>query len=449
MASIQLKLIAGPLALIAAAAVAGAPAVVWAQARGGPPPGIPAGPPTGLPSNPGGRRGFPDIPAHGPPPWANDASENRADGIARAELARSQAISAVQRKRAAARANANPDAYELDRSGALAIRGEVLATGLNAADFAKIERHGFSVIRRQEVEGLGTTLAVLNRANTPVARALDLLRRVAPNGIYAPNHVMFESGAARPTADPQRETVGRALHNAKVGMIDTEVAPSVGQEPGVRLFSRNFTGAAGRPELHGTAVAELIARPTGNITIYAAAIFGGDAHDGTSELLIRALGWMAAQRVPVINVSMVGPANPIVGVLIGKLISLGFTIVAPVGNDGPAAKLLFPASYPGVVAVSGAGADGRILPEASRVRRVDFVAPGIAMIKDQVGRQTQVRGTSFAAPIVSRLLANDIAMPDRKTAMSALATLAKKARRPARESRWYGYGLIGEASGQP
>jgi subtilisin family serine protease len=350
-----------------------------------------------------------------------------------------------EQRRATARAKADPAAYELDRNGALAIRGEVLATGLEATDLAMIERKGFSVKRGEEIAGLGTTLAVLMHDGMSAVRAIGILRRIAPHGSYALNNVMFESGtASAQTPSPSRPGDARG-RPSKVGMIDTGVAPQVGAAPRIRLVQRNFAAGDSHPDLHGTAVADLIARESGAVTIYAADIFGSDPHGGTSELLIRALGWMASERVPVVNVSMVGPANPIVEAITEKLIGLGFTIVAPVGNDGTAAKPLYPASYRGVIAVSAAGADGRLLPEASRVRRVDFVAPGIATVSIS-GRQTEIRGTSFAAPVVSRLLADQIEAPDREAALRAIAMLVRNAQRPKKDRRWYGYGLVGEVA---
>jgi subtilisin family serine protease len=154
---------------------------------------------------------------------------------------------------------------------------------------------------------------------------------------------------------------------------------------------------------------------------------------------------MASELVPVVNISMVGPANDIVGSVTQNLIRQGYTIVAPVGNDGSAALPLYPASYPGVIAVSAAADNGRLLPEASRVHRVDFVAPGVATVLDTSGRATIVRGTSFAAPIVSRLFADQITVPDHGSAHRALMQLVRSAIRPRSDGQWYGHGLVGRA----
>lgn len=404
--------------------------VAYGQGRGGMPGGIAA---------PGG------MPMPGPPDWAGNSSDRAATGLERADAPQEQRLSRPQTDRAAAIAKAAPENYELDRSGALAIRAEVLVTGLDAARLARIERAGFSVLRRSEIPDLGISLAVVTHEGMSATRALERLRRIDPDGAYDLNHVFFESGAGvvgGPAAAAPAATGGGT---AVVGLIDTGVADTVDSSPGIRVLRRSFAPGESSAGLHGTAVATLIARKPGRVTIYAADIFGVGPRGGTAELLVRALGWMANQKVPVINVSMVGPANGLVSNVVRDLTGRGFTIVAPVGNDGSAAKLLFPASYPGVIAVSAADTNGRLLPEASRVKRVDFVGPGIATVSDLTGRATIVRGTSFAAPVVSRLIADYVRAPDPVSARQAIARLSQSAVRPRSGGSWFGHGLIGVA----
>jgi hypothetical protein len=402
------------------------------------------------------------VPAFGPPAWANipssqgaaaATSSHAAFGLERAELAQTQRLSRQQTDRAAAVAKVAPQAYELDRNGALAIRGEVLASGLDAVRLARIEKAGFSVVRRNEVPELGVSLFVLTHAGMSAARALDQLRRIDPDGTYDVNHIFFEGGrhkigrpaALAPMVSASASTPAASRRGTVVGLIDTGVAGVFDNVGRVHLQRRNFAPTQGVPGLHGTAVAALLARAPGVITIYAADIFGVGPRGGTTELLVRALAWMAGERVPVINVSMVGPANALLAPIIRTMIDRGFTIVAPVGNDGAAARPLFPASYPGVIAVSAADAAGQLLPEASRVRRVDFVGPGIATVPDPAGRATTVRGTSFAAPIISRDIADQVHMPDPDAARQAIARLSRSAVRPKSGAKWFGHGMIGVA----
>ena len=81
-------------------------------------------------------------------------------------------------------------------------------------------------------------------------------------------------------------------------------------------------------------------------------------------------------------------------------------VVAAVGNDGTAAPPAYPASYGGVVAVTGIDGRGRVLFEAGTASHLDYAAPGAditAMGLD--GRREKLRGTSFAAPLVAARIA--------------------------------------------
>jgi subtilisin family serine protease len=76
----------------------------------------------------------------------------------------------------------------------------------------------------------------------------------------------------------------------------------------------------------------------------------------------------------------------------------GIQLVAAVGNDGPAAPPQYPASYPGVIAVTGVDARGRALREAGKAAHLDFAAPGADMAAALPGQgYATVRGTSSAA----------------------------------------------------
>lgn len=416
---------------------AGCGSVVHSQARGG---GMPSGMPGGMP---GGMSMPTDISSHGRPEWVDNASSRAATGFERAEMAQDMRLSKSQADRAASIARGSPSDYELDRNGALAIRGEVLVSGLDDARLARIERAGFRIVRRSEIPDLGISLAVVTHDDMSAARAAERLRRIDPDGRFDLNNVYFESRGRleqrSSSPSPAQEGAGRTV---TVGMIDTGVAAVIDKPGRVRVVRRSF-GAGQEAAAHGTAVAALLSREPGSVTIYAADIFGSGSRGGTAELLARALGWMAGEHVPVINISMVGPPNGLIATATRMLIARGYTIVAPVGNDGPAARLLYPAGYPGVIAVSAADANGRLLPEASRVKRTDFVGPGIATVPDLSGHATLVRGTSFAAPIVSRKLADLMTSPDPLAARRALMSLSNSAIRPRADRSFLGRGLIG------
>jgi subtilisin family serine protease len=107
----------------------------------------------------------------------------------------------------------------------------------------------------------------------------------------------------------------------------------------------------------------------------------------------------------VINVSLVGPSNRLLERAIKAVQARGIEIVAAVGNDGPAAPPQYPASYAGVIAITGVDAKGRALPEAGKATHLDFAAPGADMAAALPGQgYARVRGTSFAAPLAAARL---------------------------------------------
>jgi subtilisin family serine protease len=146
--------------------------------------------------------------------------------------------------------------------------------------------------------------------------------------------------------------------------------------------------------------------------------------------------------------SIVGPPNQTLERVVGAMVRRGHLLVAAVGNDGPAAPPLYPASYPGVVGVSAVDKRGRVLLEAGRGPQVMFAAPGNNMVSAAPGEPAfrQVRGTSFAAPIVTAMLAEHLAQPGTPGAAQALALLAKKAVRldAASVSNETGLGIVGQ-----
>ncbi len=179
--------------------------------------------------------------------------------------------------------------------------------------------------------------------------------------------------------------------------------------------------------------------------LYADDVFCGVATGGAVDAVAEALAWLVHERVAVINVSLVGPPNVILEAVVRSVISRGFIIVAAVGNDGPAAPPLYPASYPGVVGVTAVDGRRHVLVEAARGPQVRFAAPGADMV---AARSPQgfdaVRGTSFAAPLVACMLAAEMREPDPAAAARAISALASRAVDLGAHGLdpVYGYGLV-------
>jgi subtilisin family serine protease len=162
--------------------------------------------------------------------------------------------------------------------------------------------------------------------------------------------------------------------------------------------------------------------------------------------IVAGLAELAQQDVRVINVSIVGPDNAVLGAIIRALLARSIAIVAAAGNDGPNAAPLYPAAYPGVIAVSAVDAKQRVLPEASGGGHISFAAPGADMLAALPGGGfANVRGTSYAAPLVSGLVARALDGHDAASAASIVQQLAASARDRGSKGRdrRYGYGLVG------
>lgn len=346
---------------------------------------------------------------------------------------------------------------ERDPRGEAIIRGEVTAFAPSDAALMAAREAGFSVIRELSLEGLDARIVVFRApAGVSTRRALRRLQALDREGAYDFNHLYLPVGAALlvtqdESAAPDAPT--QAVPRVRIGLVDGGV---VEEHPALQAATIHRYGCEGSPvpSAHGTAVASLLvghdkdfrgAAPGG--TLYAADIYCGRTTGGAADAFAGALAWLARQDVAVINTSIVGPPNRILEAVVRALVDRGHLIVAAVGNDGPAARPLYPAAYAGTVGVTGVNARRQVLREAGRGPHVDFAAPGTEMLA--AGTQAiyaEVHGTSFAAPLVAGLLATALEHPDPRAAREAIADLAASAvdlGRPGRDEI-YGEGLVAE-----
>src|SRR3989440_259149 len=274
------------------------------------------------------------------------------------------------------------DVLEADPHGAPMVRGEVLALSPSTAALRAAGAAGFSVVRESVSAEPGTRVVVLHAAGS-TARALARLQGLDPAGVYDFNHLYSDS----------------ALHGA----------------------------ARGSP-------------------LYAVDVFCGLPTGGAVDSVAEAFAWLLRGQVPVINVSLVGPPNRTLAGIVQNVLARGHLVVAAVGNDGPAAPPLYPAAWPGVVAVTAVDARQQVLVEALRGAQVKFAAPGADMAAAGPRQgYALVRGTSFASPIVAGLLALELPTPDESAARQAVAALAARAvdlGTPGLDPV-YGHGLVG------
>lgn len=345
----------------------------------------------------------------------------------------------------------HPEQLTLDARGNPVVRGELVLDSPSDALLRAAAAAGFAVLREQRADELGLHVVVLATPPglTP-EQAEQRLRAIEPgwqggaNPLYLPSSSLPSRGAAGGAAPAARAE--------RVGLVDGGIDS---QHPALRATAIEQQGCERPlPTPHGTAVASLLVGQDGDFhgavqaqRLYAADVYCGRPTGGALDAVVSALAWLARARVPVINLSLVGPPHPVLERAVTQLMARGHLLVAAVGNDGPAAPPLYPAAYPGVVGVTAVDRRRAVLPEAGRGPQVAYAAPGAELaVALPGGGYGSARGTSFAAPLVAGLLAGRLAAPDPAAAKQALASLATDALDLGAAGRdpVYGVGLVGE-----
>ena len=311
---------------------------------------------------------------------------------------------------------------DVDPQGAPILRGEFLAMNLSGASLDAVLALGFSKEREVSIDAMPELGFVVLRdtRNLRTEEAMRVLRQAAPAATFAYQHLYLPAGDGEEPAKASPSAPMPSGPVKRMGLIDGGVDTT---NPALaRAHVEQHGCSTSRPSRHGTAVAaRLVDGEPGEL--FAADLWCADAVGGATSQLVEALAWMASKQVPVINISLVGPDNPILARAVQAMLARGHVLVSAAGNDGPAAPPLFPAAYPGVIGVGGVDAHGRVLPESASGDQVAFCASGVV----GSGRDT-LRGTSFAAPIVAHKAARWTEAPSPQAPAEVLQHLIGEAR---------------------
>lgn len=287
---------------------------------------------------------------------------------------------------------------EPDAEGEPAVRGELLLLDPDAATRVAARDAGFTEASTERLGALGMSVVRLQvPRGMSLAAAQRALMRAAPNADIAPDNLHFQSGATGiGTAAVAGAVAAATAIAAPVGVIDG--GPGKGE---VVTALRGFAKDAPVASNHGSAVISLL-QGAGVKRVLAADVYGHDPAGGNALAIVRALDWLAGSGARVVSISLVGPRNAVLEKAIGALRGKGMVVVAAVGNDGPAAPPAYPASYPGVLAITGVDSRQRPLIEAGHALHLDYAAPGAGIRgRNKDGGWTSLRGTSFAVPLVA------------------------------------------------
>ncbi len=298
---------------------------------------------------------------------------------------------------------------ETDAQGRERRRGEFLVSG--GRELAEALRAaGFRTLSERHLANLDVSVVrVRVRDSSSIDADIAFARRIASAQDAEPNFLFRLSGtriipaaAAAAVAAPQ--TTNTTV--ARVGVVDTGAdnrTPALRDRiAATRGFGGPYTARA-----HGTHVAQILARE--GVRVEVADVFQIDAQGApvaTAESIARGIDWMAARRIPVVNVSITGPSSNLLSAVVARAIARGTIIVAAAGNDGPAAPPVYPAAFPDVVGVTAVDTGGRVYRRANRGDYVDFAALGVRVPVNGAGGATEyVTGTSYAAPLIAAAFA--------------------------------------------
>jgi hypothetical protein len=282
--------------------------------------------------------------------------------------------------------------------------------------------HGFAVVTLWALPALGMDCVVLalppgadiDASIAALQKHPEVAWAQAMNEFHAQGHTdpLYK---LQPTAtqwhldDLHAVATGRHVH---VAIIDSGVDDNHPDLARAVLAHANFVdGRDWAAESHGTAVAGLVAARADNgigivgiapdAQLYALRACWEVSPQQTvcnSLSLARALSFAIERRAEVINLSLSGPADLLLGRLIDVALAQRQQVVAAV--DAHAAGGGFPAAHPGVIAVADAQSEpppGIAGAWAAPARDLPATAPG--------GGWHMVTGSSFAAGEVSGLLA--------------------------------------------
>ncbi len=298
---------------------------------------------------------------------------------------------------------------EYDDRGFPVRRSEIIALDIGPDALVKAQGRGFAIIDQERLPSLDT---VVTRLTVPRDMksddALRLMQKIEPKGTYDFAHYYSLQYAPAGTQDgAKKDILPQKKDKLIIGMIDTGVMSHPALN-GASIKNRDFgSGDGDMPRAHGTAIASILVSE-GSSSLYVANIFrGGTGTPFTSaDAIVKALEWMTANKVPVVNISLAGPRNAILDRLIDRSVAKGTVIVAAAGNGGPTAPPAYPAALRQVVAVTAVDENRRIYRYANQGKYITVAARGVSEpAADASGGIGRFSGTSFATPHVSAWMA--------------------------------------------
>ena len=247
--------------------------------------------------------------------------------------------------------------------------GELIVINPPKNFLGTIRLMGFSLIERVRLTDLNLEVQRLRiPAGMKVPRARTLLRGRFPGLSIDANHV-FDPSAGKSKKSGARNAIGwrkatpKCGAGVKLGMVDAGVDLKHPALKGQKIVFRSFhkKGRKPGPNVHGTAVASmLVGKPEWGGLLPGAKLLAANMFEinesgrkvGNAVALLKAINWMAKEKVHVVNLSVAGADNKVLRRVFKSAQKKGLIMVAAAGNWGSGAKPAFPAAYKDVMAVT-------------------------------------------------------------------------------------------------
>ncbi len=323
---------------------------------------------------------------------------------------------------------------------------EVLIMLPEAEELERLSAAGFTVIEKRELRRDGALLIRVGfAADVRAIDAVSQVRRLYPSAAIDLSHVYKAS------ADSVHGDEGAALPDKlDVRRSGVSIAVIDGFSPGALPVGVELKSFVKRKSdlSHGAQVMSVLLKDLSQIgenhpkRLLAADIAEQSQEAGTQASvynLVDALDWAASEGADIINISLAGPPNQVLGTIVDSLEGDGILMVAAVGNTGPASRPGYPAAYGSVVGVTAVSSNGAPYLYAARGKEVELSAQGVGIRLSP--DSDDLSGTSFAVPRVVALAAWLMNAAPTGDHREGLRALARDIGAPGRD-HVYGYGLV-------
>jgi subtilisin family serine protease len=202
--------------------------------------------------------------------------------------------------------------------------------------------------------------------------------------------------------------------NVLIAVIDSEIDANHPDLDGTIAKSFDALGGDKSPHEHGTAMAGAIAAHGKLLGIAPSArILAARAFDdtprgskGTSFAICKSLQWATDNGARVVNMSFVGPVDPLTRRLLAAAYDKDVVLIAAAGNAGPNSPPLYPAADAHVIAVTATDSNDGLFAMANRGPYIAVAAPGVDILAIAPSNAYEITtGTSVAAAHVSGVAA--------------------------------------------